>query len=95
MIPTDDQDSPDSPLATELIDPAESKNDPSVMHPDAIEAMKPLANEHFTVSSIFCVFNAAQISSTFKFVDANGSDSTVAAPVIADLASKVSTYFSL
>jgi len=75
--------------------PAESKDDPSVLHPDAVKAIKPLANGNFTVSAIFCVFDAAQISSSFKFVDANGVDAKISAASVADLASKVSTYFSM
>lgn len=77
----------------ELIHPASSNRDPSSLHPKAVEALTPLANDNFTVSAIFCIFEAAQISSSFQLLDASGKPP--GDTFIAEFASKVSTYYSL
>ncbi|KAM3064681.1 hypothetical protein ACMFMF_011817 [Clarireedia jacksonii] len=54
---------------------------------------KLLTNENFTVSAIFFILEAAQISSSFRLLNADGKPPGEA--FVAEFASKVFTYYSL
>ncbi|KUJ19605.1 uncharacterized protein LY89DRAFT_496240 [Mollisia scopiformis] len=80
-------------IAGELLNPAESNSSPETLHPDAVKAITPLANEHFTIASIFCIFEAAQIADSFRLFDAESKP----LPDVfhTSFMTKVAGYFSL
>jgi hypothetical protein len=55
-----------------LIQPATNKKTSNTLHPKAItELGKVVDNRCFLVSSVFCLFEAAQMANTFELRDEN------------------------
>ncbi len=48
-----------------------------MIHPDILQSLKSYVNsENFLVSSLFCLFESAQIASSFEVIDATGKKIT-------------------
>ncbi|KAK4693894.1 hypothetical protein P7C71_g3587, partial [Lecanoromycetidae sp. Uapishka_2] len=80
-------------VTEELIKPAMSNNTPETLHPATLKGLEQVASEHFTVSAIFCTFEAAQIANTFILNDENGRP--VSDTKQTEFMTKISGYFSL
>jgi hypothetical protein len=76
----------------DLIAPARDDKTPNVILPTTQKELEKYVDPSlFLVSSVFCLFESAQIANTFRLSDATGTDFTSGAA--ADFMNKVSNYF--
>jgi hypothetical protein len=78
----------------DLIKPADDSKDPSVLHPATrAELSKFVDPSAFLVSSIFCLFSAVQLASSFTLQDPNGQNVDYTG-MLGNFMNDVSNYFS-
>ncbi|KAJ3535988.1 hypothetical protein NM208_g6909 [Fusarium decemcellulare] len=79
-------------IVEELIEPAKSNTKPEVLHPKLLSALDKVSSKHFTVASIFCICEAAQLANTFQLRDDKGE--FVDESLLGGFMLRVSRYFS-